>query len=407
MNTRDANPRAFTLTELIVVIGLIVLLLAIAVPSFTAMVRSTDRTLAESQLRVALAATRDLAISAGAGHGGSGRGDAAAVFFFDQSGRVRVVPCIQVGTLNDWVRLSLGNDPRNRIERDLFVPARLVEPVKIPRGWSLRGYAPAGTLDTGRTYTWNGWYESNSDRAYDVNRGNWVFPETDFYNPAGVGIDTGSIAAADEPALAQIGSVDGSGNNRQTFMVRFEAGTGNLAVANRRQALVVSPSSAVAFRSTRAPYRDYRIDRATDPEQFVRQILATRPDFPNDFTGIRKRMNLIGDASVDTVLARPVTEIALYQERLLAAAVGATAVNPATGTLYGVRNRSRTWPSSPTYDISMFRNPQPNGLELTNRINDWIEGRPLTMPGVAPVPSESRLFVLQRGGGQLREVTQQ
>ncbi|MBM4108798.1 MAG: type II secretion system protein [Phycisphaerae bacterium] len=407
MKTGVDRPRAFTLTELIVVIGLIVLLLAIAVPSFSAMVRSSDRTLAESQLRVALATARDLAISAGAGHGGSGRGDAAAVFFFDQGGRVRVVPCIQVGTLNDWVRLSLGNDPRNRIERDIFVPAPLVEPVRIPRGWSVRGYAPAGTLDTGRIFTWNGWYEPNNDRRFDVNRGNWVFPETDFFNPAGVGLDGAAAAPGDDPALAQAGGVDSSGSNRQTFMVRFEAGTGNLAIASRGQALVVAPSTAVGFRSTRAPYRDYRIDRAADPEQFVRQILAPRPDFSNDINGMTKRMNLIGDESVDTVLVRPVTELALYDERLLAAGVGATAVNPATGTLYGTRNRSRSWPTSPTYDLSLFRVPQPNGLELTNRVNDWIEGRPITALGNRQVPSEARLFVLQRGGGQLREVTQQ
>jgi prepilin-type N-terminal cleavage/methylation domain-containing protein len=403
MKERTVHARAFTLTELIVVIGLIGLLLAIAVPSFSAMVRSADRTLAESQLRVALAAARDLAVGGGAGHGGSGGGDAAAVFFYDQSGRVRVVPCVQVGTFRDWIRIELWPDPRFLVERDVFVPAPRVEPVRLPRGWGVRGYAPAGSLDAGRFPGLNGWYEPTTNRRFDPNRGNWVFPETDFYNPAGVGVDSARVG--DEPAVGQAGVLGSAGGNRQTFMVRFEAGTGNLAVANRRQALVVSPSSAVGFRSTRDPYNRFRIDRATDPEQFVRQILAPRADLPNNFTGERDRRMLIGDSSVDTVLARSVTELALYEERMLAAGVGATALNPATGTLYGIRDRSRDWPTSPSYDLSLFRAPQPDALTVSNRINDWIEGRPLNIPGVRPVPSEARLFVLQRGGGQIREVT--
>jgi prepilin-type N-terminal cleavage/methylation domain-containing protein len=407
MSAQAGTPRGFTLTELIVVIGLIGLLLAIAVPSFSAMVRSSDRTLAESQLRVALAATRDLAIAAGAGYGGSGGGDSAAVFFYDQSGRIRVVPCVQVGTYRDWIRIELWPDPRFLMERDVFVPSPLVEPVRLPRGWGVRGYAPAGTLDAGRFPGLNGWYEPTTNRRFDVNRGNWVFPETDFYNPSGVGADSGSLGTGDEPAVAQAGVLGSAGSNRQTFMVRFEAGTGNLAIATRRQGLVVSPSPAVGFRATRDPYNRFRIDRATDPEQFVRQILVPRPDLPNTFDGERRRRALIGDSSVDTVLARPVTELALYEERMLAAGVGATALNPATGTLYGIRDRSREWPTSPSYDLSLFRAPQPDALTLSNRINDWIEGRPIPALGNRQVPSQARLFVLQRGGGQIREVTNQ
>lgn len=422
MNLRVAASRAgFTLTELLVVIGLVVLLLALAVPAVTSILRSSDRTQAEAQLRLGLASARDAAISAGAANS-QGEGDTAAVFFFDESQRISIVTYRQIATITDRVVEPLGDLPQNIIERDVFVPVAELDPLRLPRGWGVRGYAPAGTIDDGNVNSQlNGWYESPRRAGpFDPTRGNWVFPETNFFSPGQIEIDGGSRADGD-PGLAQAGAVGGSGSAfRQTFMVRFEAGTGNLSVANRRQALILAPSQAVGFREQREPYRSFRIDRATDIGLFVRQVLAPRSGqgFATPVEAARTRRLLIGGESIDSVLARPITELALYEERSLAAGVGAAALNIGTGTLYGNRNNIRAWPTAPVYDISLFRRSppgsgsQPTPIQISNRIAAWIEGRDWTQDssshGAAPAGfqpvSESRLFVIQRNGGQLREV---
>jgi type II secretory pathway pseudopilin PulG len=426
MNRRPAQTSlGFTLTELLVVIGLVVLLLALAVPAVTSIIRSSDRTQAEAQLRLALAAARDAAIASGSSPNAQGEGDAAAVFFYDESRQISIAVYRQAATITDRVQESAGDLPQNLIERDIFVPVPGFDPLRLPRGWGVRGYAPAGTIDDGNVNSqWNGWYESPRGRGpFDPNRGNWVFPETHFFSPGQIETDSGQRASAEPgsgagPGLAQIGAIGGSGSVfRQTFMVRFEAGTGELAVANRRQALILAPSRAVGFRERFNPYRDYRIDRATDLGLFVRQVLAPRsgqsPLFRTPEEAARTRRQLIGGESIDSVLARPITELALYEERLLSAGIGAAALNPATGTVYGNRNNLRAWPAAPAYDISQFRQPQPNQLQISNRIAAWIEGRDWTRdtgshgsaPGnFRPVASESRLFVIQRTGGQIREM---
>lgn len=52
-----------------------------------------------------------------------------------------------------------------------------------------------------------------------------------------------------------------TGWQRQTFMIRFRNGTGELDAANRSLCLVINPVAAQEFRS-QAPYSTYRFDKA-------------------------------------------------------------------------------------------------------------------------------------------------
>ena len=69
MNTAPASrtqsrpaDRGFTITELLVVIVIFVLIIGIAIPAFKSMIESSERALAENQLRVGLGSARNAAI---------------------------------------------------------------------------------------------------------------------------------------------------------------------------------------------------------------------------------------------------------------------------------------------------------------------------------------------------------
>lgn len=359
---------AYTLAELLVVISIFVLVLAIAVPTFSSLLYSTERSQAENQIGVALGAARAAAMSS------EGLGDCAAVFFYDpRAGRTRIGIYQEVGELAD---VDL-NDPALTVSRDVFVPLAAYQPVQMPRYWMVRAYAPPGSIDSGTTGGYNGWYEQIPGRAYSQVTGNWVFPETGFYDPD----------RAD------------SGPDRQTFMVRFEAGSGALSTSKRSTALVVDPSPSKAFRSG-APFGTptLRLDSAEDLAGRVRRILASHPDLGATET-IRRttRQKLLGDQSVDTVLARPVAELAFYDERRLGAAVGARGLNTTTGCIYGDQNDGRLVPTRPTIDGALNKK---TNASLADAINNWLQGT-----GDVTVPSDARIFTIDRFLGRTREVT--
>nr|HRJ49466.1 hypothetical protein [Phycisphaerales bacterium] len=171
--------------------------------------------------------------------------------------------------------------------------------------------------------------------------------ETGFYNPK-VGDEV-----KDQPLGIAV---------RQTFMVRFEAGTGMIRSGERRLALVIDPSPSNAFR-TQSPYRLFRFNRGEDVGVLVSQVLAARSSELDDD---RKR-ELIGDRATDTVLARGVTEIALYREADLAAALGAGSLNRVTGSLYGSSGRGTM---TPEFDVTLFGSF--NAADVARRINEWF-----------------------------------
>lgn len=356
--SRTTRRAGFTLAELLVVISLIILLIAVAVPSFSSLLYSQDRTLAENQLRVGLAGARDAAVRSRPG------ADAAAVFFYlPETGRTRIIPCVSVGTLTD--QQSGGG----QVSREVFVPVAIESPVELPRGWTVRGYAPPGSID--QQGTSSGWYDGNT---YNSAGGHWVFPENAF-------CDWGN---AEE------------GEQRQTFMVRFEAGTGSVAIDRTQEVLVVDLSPRYGFRESGIPWSVYRLDQAEDLPAEVRRLLIDRPDFSGT-RGQRDLRRLLGDVAIDTVLARPLGQLALTDERKVATGVGARGVNKTTLCLYGDPTSPTTLPREPTLDTSLYSGSRTPGA-IVKSLDEYIEGRR------ANQVSEARIFTLDRYSGQLREL---
>lgn len=328
---------AFTLIELLVVISLISILLAIAVPAFSSLMASNERAMADSKLKLAATLGRDAAVRAGRGN------DGAVAFFHAPGGRVRAVPFIKVGVIED--EDSLGNP----VERDVFIQVSTFESIELPRGWSVRGYAPPNTAD-------GQWYDMTV-LADDRNKGNWVFPETHYYDPT---------------------DLDG-GDMRQTFLLRFDAVDGTASVPKSRDALLLDPSTSRTLRDS-APFSTFNPERAASHLAHVRAIL----ELPSSDT---RRRELLGDESPDTVLARQVTQIALYDESRLAGALKVK-IDRTTGTIY----KSSEIPELVT------------GVTRDNLV-DWIEGRNLDSdPADKLADKQARIYFVERYSGSLREM---
>jgi prepilin-type N-terminal cleavage/methylation domain-containing protein len=343
--------RAFTLTELIVVISLIVILLAIAVPSFGSMLRSNERSSAVNAMQIGIQQARDAATR-------SRGGDSAAVFVFDvaNAGRggpvLTIVTCLQVATIKD---LDGRNNQAQAVDRDVFVPVASAQVVQLPRNWNVRAFVPAGAIDTaGNSSLWYNRPASFSAlagfRQYDQNTANWIFPESGMFDPS-------NLSAGD------------NGRLRQTFMVRFEAGTGAISRSGE-PVTVVFPAIGNAPRNLQA---DRDPTRATDLRQWVNRVLVEY-NAANIVGGSpapwQPVQQFLGHDSVDTVLARPVDRLSVYNERALAAALG---VRPsrATGTIYGDPNDPNVRPTRPTI-VDTGR--AGDVLNLQRRINRYFNG---------------------------------
>jgi len=384
---------AFTITELLVVIAIIVLLMAIAVPTFSSMLKSSERSLAENQLKGAIAAARDAAIQ-------SETGDGAAVFFFTPNGRISVVPCVSMG------RLPIQDEDQDptALPREVFVAVPNSQPLLLPRGWSVRGLAPVGTVfDTGvyGVTQREDWYRSYfaGPREDQARRTEWVFPETGFYSTEATQVNARDLR-------------DASGARRRSFMVRFKRGSGELDVSNRDSALVFDPVPSTEFRTGR-PYGTYRADQlrletivAPNAATFVRRLLAN-PQFARGTPALNRDLwALLGNRSPDTVLTRPVSELALYQEQHLVSGIKCRGLNRFTGSLYG-GDPDQTGaeigvPWKPCIDPEVISTAGiSDATELNDRISRWIEGREdNTVQG----PYDARIFTLTRYLGQTQEV---
>jgi prepilin-type N-terminal cleavage/methylation domain-containing protein len=357
-NQTRTRRTGFTLAELLVVISLIVLLIAVAVPSFSSLLYSQDRTLAENQLRVGLAAARDAAVRSR-----TGVDSVAAFYYVPETGRIRIVPCLSAGVMKDVVNQRTNQE----VEREVFVPVPTESPLELPRGWTVRGYAPPGSVD--QQGTSSGWYDGGT---YNSTGGHWIFPENAFCDLSNAG----------------------DGKDRQSFVVRFEGGTGSIAIDRTEEVLVVDLSPNYGFRETGIPWAGYRLDRAEDLGAEVRRLLIERPDF-SDSRGQRNLRQLLGDEAIDTVLARPLGQFALADERRVATGIGARGVNKSTLCLYGAADGSM--PVDPTFDTSMYATAPTPG-QIVKSIDEYIEGRRIN------VVSEARIFTLDRYSGQLREL---
>jgi type II secretory pathway pseudopilin PulG len=353
---------AFTVTELLVVIALIVILILIAVPSFKSMVDSSEEAMAESQLRAALRAARDAAVRS------NGDGDGAAVFFFEPGGRTSILPCVKVGEISDWSTKAAadGQDNNTTTRREIFAAAPGFTAITLPKYWNARGFAPVHSI----TDEWYGQGGGTPTVPVNNNTRAWVFPETGFYK-------------IDQPGAAT------DGYKRSTFMVRFHAGSGELVGASTSPALVFALRNSAVDR-TGAPYSDvrYRADKWTeDPGRFVRQILG-KVGGPQNM--VEKRQ-LIGRLSSDMVLARPVMQVAIYNERVMARAFGVN-LDRATDSVYQD-------PANTNYT------PALTGTVNINAISQYIEGDE-DLNGT--VNSEdrpwSRIYSIDRYSGAVRRV---
>lgn len=374
MNRRTRTTHGYTLLELLVVIVIAALLVGIAIPAFRGILASSRRSLAESKLQQALYAARDAATSS------IGGGDAAAVFFFEPGQGIRVLTCIEVGSLEDSIRGqgdiapggNAGDDAR-RIDRDVFVPLSGFEPVQLPPGIGVRGFALGPQF-----LEITNWYEALEDRRRPpLEPGYWVFPETAFY---------------DENELD-------AGDVRQTFMVRFTAGDGTLS-RELRQALVIAPSTG-----NDPQIQVEGISDTDDLELWARRFLSRAGADPSP---------VVGNQSVHSVLAGPVTELALYEERDLVQALGGRGLNQATGTVYKsaaeIRQDSRVDGVAPTIDSRVFSPddetpPLGRPRVFARNSSRWIEGREI-LPGNRPqIDSTARVFAINAFFGDLVEIT--
>ncbi|MBI1189740.1 MAG: prepilin-type N-terminal cleavage/methylation domain-containing protein [Tepidisphaera sp.] len=371
-----AIARAFSLIEVLVVIAILGILIGFGVPAIGSILHDSEQSLAENQLRNAMSACRDAAVR-------SDRADAAAVFFFRADGRTVVVACQFAGNLEDAVNDG-GQTPASNamVIREVFTPIPEIAPVVLPKGWSVRGFAAPGEVTgndpVSRTPP-DGWYESLKNLA---GRGLWVFPETNFVNTAS--------------------TTPNFGWQRQTFMVRFKGSTGQVATGDDSKVIVVDPLNSSSFRGT-SPYNiaSVRFDVASDPALVARR-LTRAPDIYSLISSRTDIQKLVGDTSPDTVLAGPVTDLALYQEKDLIAALRIGGSNNGTG---GTPYKNPTAPgyTGPGLDPGLL----PAGMspdDATVHIGEWLTGSYVRTGDTGPVKTSARLFTVERTFGQLQEM---
>jgi len=366
--------RAFTLVELLVVIIILAIVLAIAVPAYEALIFTSAESQSTNSLQVGVQYARNAAASS------KGRSDAAAVFTYEPDGRLSILTCVSVGTLRDALDPN-SPDSLDFVEREVFAPISTIQPVQLPRDWAVRGLAGAGTVEDGdnSTFADAGWYDDGNlgEGNYDPEESNWLFPEEGFFDP-------------DE---------EDAGMNRQTFMVRFQGGVGNTLPAGGSSSLVLLPSPSIDFRD-QSPFSEYRADRTTNLERFARSILNAPPTGfgLNGELDWEERLDLLGDISVDTALARSVGEFAVTNEPRLARGIGG-GLNEETNSLYlPFEEASNDGAEIDDSLVPGLSDPQ----EITQRINEWIVG---TNGSGTPTQTEARLFGAPRHGGSLVELT--
>lgn len=318
--------RGYTLIEVLGVVVILILLAGFAVPGFNAMLRGSSESLADTKVRVAIANAKDVALQSVDG------GDGAALFLQDPGGRVTIVAFRRVGVYRIPASIA-GDDLLQQVgmprEIEVFVADPSSEPIRLPPNYFVQGFVPAGQVVGADDTQGYGWYSVSRYRR-DISH--WMFPESGFY-------DTGVSSAND---------ADREGRKRQSFFVRFESGTGRLASGDNRPALFYDPAPGTAFRGT-TPWNEdrFRPDRRVDHIALVKEVLASSVSDQN-------RERLIGDRSPDTVLARPVNRIALYDASRMVGLLRQEGLNNArigsvSGSFYDDWQRNgRPEPSIPT-----------------------------------------------------------
>lgn len=350
----------FSLIELLVIIGILAVLAAAGIPAIRNMIYTSTGSMAESQLRFGLGAARDLAIR-------NSGGDTAAVFTYEPGGRMMIIPMVCVGQIVDTTdpsrRVGIASTPT--AYRDVFAPTALAEPMQLPAGWMVRGFAPPGAIfapglnNSGVMVESNGWYHEKSPVgnrrmnlgtdtiANAVNKGNWVFPENGFFDPLQTDTPTGE-------------------NRRNTFMVRFQAGTGRITGASVDPVIVLLPRNQIDWNTPDA--RPTNLNPAMTEKSDWRRI-DFADNLPNWAKSISKLPEyddiaaLMGCRSADSALACSVNLLALYDESRMAQTIGARGVNKVTGCIYGgavgTLSNANEVPKAPNIDLSLWPSTSP------------------------------------------------
>lgn len=347
--------RAFTIIEVLVVVVIISILVAIALPALNGMLSSQEQSTAENRLGAGLAVARDAAVTRGQGQ------DTAAVFTYDVQGPLRIIPCGKAG------ELIFGG-----VRLEIFTPLGEYEPVVLPPGYTVRGYAPAQAFDSGL------WYGrgtlAGSILRYPPNRGHWVFPETSFFDHSRANV----------------------GDDRQTFMVRYAGGSGQVVGGTTSEVLVVLPRLASDGRDASLP-TELRADQSGDLARMVGRLL-TDPQYSG------RAAELIGPESSDTVLTRPVQNLALVREADLAAGLGAS-LDRISNSLYAVAPGDFLPQTAGATGLTI--SPAWVDGASAERINRWIEGYAdvgFTGSGtpIQAAQLPARLYTVDRSTGMLR-----
>ncbi len=394
----------FTLVEMFVVIAIILIIVALAVPGVNAMVYSSNRALAENSLRVAVGMARDAAIAS------SRSGDGAAVFLYDpESKQMRIVPAEVVGQMNDPVDIragSVGGDGlgapsasafQTTVYRDVLAPIALGQSITLPSSWMVRGYAAPGSMlnpeavspGSAGGINEHQWYRSENYQTATgatAEEGNWVFPESGFYD-------------VDEPSALT------PETRRFSFMVRFSARTGAVSRSDR-EAIFIDPRPSVEMRDDLAMSRAVdtawkRVDWAEDTRTWAVRTLGR-------LSSQSIEEEVLSANSNDTVLVKSVNRLALYDERRLARGIGGR-INQDTGSIYEPYLRN----DRISFDRTLLGNAQLD--QIRRNVNAWIDGDTGGGPGgpggdiydgqIDEQDSpEAALFTIQGYTGELTEI---
>ncbi|MEM0984594.1 MAG: hypothetical protein AAGI17_11675 [Planctomycetota bacterium] len=394
-----AARRGFTIAELFVVVLIASVVLIVAIPAVDQALDSAERSRADNAIGFASQAARDLATLDGVNIG---------VFFLDEPGvGTRIVIARQVATLEEPVAqpnapigenpfVGLGTSTAGTVRRGVFVPIRTTRTEELPAEWAVAGFAPPNSIDAG-------WYDSptyGEDPVLDPAvraLSYWLLPESHYYDQSLMGASTAMMFTP-----------------RQTFMLLFEGESGRL-INDQTEALLLDPRPSAEDRAqslstqfsvvNAQDQRPLRVDLAENLDEWVRSIV----DSPNldsntivNDADARLRRALLGNYSHDTVLARPVTRLAMFKRSELLSGLYASRVKQ--GTPYATRSAGNgiEFANGSNRATAIWRGTIPTNEDIRLSITDWINGYEAETPGQLPLqparPTMPPNWVLAQSG---------
>jgi len=380
MNRRGRHQRAFTLTEMFVVIAITGVVVAVAVPAINGVVRSTEESFSENALLASTTVAREIAVRDGV--------DTAAVVLRDAGGPVRVSVVAKVGSFEDPTPdfdPFVDPPPFSLTERELFAPVPGAATQQLADGMGVRGWVrPYAMSQTGGdgAFAEPFWYDSelyggNDRDEVAKQEGNWVAPESGYFDPESPG---GAVGDGEKQTP------------RQSFMMRFEGGSGRLdrssppaLVVDARPVFRSASDYSVMPDGTVVPPDWWRVEQAESVRAWARRVITVNTtnywgsDTADDIA--LRRSELVGLYSNDTVICGTVGRLAMYRDRALALGIGASGVNAETGTLYapfdpddaeaGIRLDTDGVLDTALRRDDLGTNPQ---LDIRPDINRWVSG---------------------------------